>query len=118
MKTPDSLTVPELNAVIRSMPIDEMTGAPFPAPKKWQRVDVGNIECYVGDRICVIALVEKQPDTVSELKQNQLNTETTIIRYLQNEGWIDKEYVYVGMQRFSLKNPPKGFLEGEDGTSA
>jgi hypothetical protein len=86
-------------------------GRPFPVPKEWKRVDVGKIECYVGDRLCVVALVEKQSETIGELKENQVNTEVTIIRYLKGEGWIDKEYIYVGMQKFNLNNPPKGFTD-------
>jgi hypothetical protein len=89
------------------------TGTPFPAPKKWKRVDVGETECYVGDELYAIALVEKQPGTVEELVENQSHAETTVIKYLQGEGFLGKEYVYVGMQRFSLKHPTKGFNEAE-----
>lgn len=106
MQIMNSLQPSELNATIRSMG--------FPAPKAWKRVDCGQIETYVGDGLYVISLVEKCPDNKEEMKENQFKTETTVIKYLQGEGFIEKEYVYVGMQRFSLKNPPKDFFEGED----
>ncbi len=99
------------------MALESDTRMPFPAPKKWERVDVGETECYVGDRLYVLALVENPPETIEELKANQSNTENMVIKYMQSEGFIEKEYVYVGMQRFNLKNPPKGFIE-DDGTAS
>jgi hypothetical protein len=105
MQTMNTLQPFELNATIRQMG--------FPAPKSWHRVDCGQIEAYVGDKLYVIALVEKCPDNIAELKENQSKTEHTVIKYLQSEGFVGKEYVYVGMQRFNLKKPPEGLL-GED----
>lgn len=102
----NTLLPSELNATIRSMG--------FPAPKAWMRVDCGQIETYVGDGLYVISLVEKSPETKAEMTENQFKTETTVIKYLQSEGFIEKEYIYVGMQRFSLKNPPKEFLESDE----
>src|SRR5512137_2929011 len=106
----NTLQSSELNATIRTMG--------FPAPKAWKRVDCGQIETYVGDGLYVVALVEKYPENIEQMKETQFKTEATVIKYLQGEGFIEKEYVYVGMQRFSLKKPPKDFLEGEDGTLA
>ncbi len=104
----NSLQQHELNATIRTMG--------FPAPKAWKRVDCGSIEAYVGDKLYVIALVETCPDNIEQLKENQTKTELTVIKYMQSEGFVGKEYVYVGMQRFNLKKPPQG-LFGEDGTA-
>ena len=118
VKAPDTLSVRELDAIIRSMSLDDDTRQSFPPPKKWKRVDVGETECYVGDELCVVSLIEKQPETMAELTENQCNTEDTIIKYLQSEGWIGKEYIYVGLQRFNLNKPPEGFAEDENGTSA
>ncbi len=111
MNTPDTFTLAELNTIIRSMSVDEVTRQSFPAPNKWTRVDVGEIECYVGDGLYVVAMIERQPETMPEMEKNQINTEAAIIKYMQGEGWIGKEYVYVGMQRFNLKKPPESLDE-------
>lgn len=113
MQTIDTFTPQELNAIIRTMPPDVVFG-PFPAPKKWRRVDVCQTEVYVGDRDYVVALVDKLPETVDDLAKNQVNTEETIVKYLQEEGFIGIEYAYVGMQKFDLQHPPKGLLDAEE----
>jgi hypothetical protein len=113
MQTIDTLTPQELDAIIRNLPSEALLG-PIPRPKKWKRVDVGQIEVYVGDRLYVVALCEKLPQSIDEMASNQVNTEDTVIKYLRSEGWIDEEYAYVGMQRFSLKQPPKGFTNEKD----
>lgn len=107
MQNANTLTPRELDAVIRSLPLDDL--GLIPRPKVWKRVDCGNTEVYVGDRLYIVALVEKLPESIDELTTTQLNTEDTVVKYLRGEGFIDEEYAYVGMQRFSLKNPPKGF---------
>jgi hypothetical protein len=81
----------------------------LPKSKTWKRVNCGQIEAYVGDGIFVVALVEKLPESVDELATNQINTEETIIKYLKSEGFLGEEYAYVGMQRFAIRNHPKGF---------
>ena len=62
--------------------------------------------CYI------IALVDKLPTSKSECKENQLKAEITIIKYLENEGFIGKEHIYVGMQKFEFGTEAKGFIEG------
>ena len=106
MQNADTLTPPELDAIVRTLPEEN---GPYPRPHKWNRVDVGHTEVYVGDSIYIIALVEKLPESVDELASNQVNTEDTVVKYLRSEGFIGEEYSYVGMQRFSLRNHPKGF---------
>ena len=101
MKNTNTLTNEELDTIIRTIP-DELSDEPFPAPKKWIRVDCGEIEVYVGDRMYVIALVEKLTDSETEIVDTQISTEDTVIKYLQNEGFLDDEYAYVGMQRFGM----------------
>lgn len=112
MQTADTLTPPELDAIIRNLPSEAL--GPMPKPKKWKRVDCGTIEVYVGDGLYVVALCEKLPESVDSLVENQVNTEDTVIKYLRNEGFIEEEYAYVGMQRFSLRKPPKGFTDETD----
>ena len=107
MQNANTLTPPELDAIVRNLP--EEVG-PNPRPKKWKRVDCGNVEVYVGDDLYVVALVEKISESVDEVATNQINTEDTVIKYLQSEGFIGKEYAYVGMQRFKLNHPPEGFV--------
>ena len=111
MQNANTLTTPELDAILRTLPDD---AGPYPKPKKWRRVDVGHTEVYVGDRLYIVALVEKLPETIDELATTQVNTEDVVIKYLRSEGFIDEEYAYVGMQRFSLRQPPKGFTNEEE----
>lgn len=113
MQTVNTFTPPELDAILRTLPPDDVFGH-LPSPKKWLRVDVCQTEVYVGDKDYVIALVEKLPKTVDDLTKNQVNTEETIVKYLQNEGFLGVEYAYVGMQRFDLNNPPKGLTDAEE----
>lgn len=108
MQNADTLTPRELDAIIRSIPPDE--DGPFIAPKKWARVDVGNLETYIGDKLYVVTLVEKLPETIDELEANNESAEKIVIRYLQNEGFIDEEYAYVGMQQLDLRKPPLGLV--------
>ena len=107
MQTADTLTPPELDAIVRNLPEDD---GPYIKPKKWKRVDVGQTEVYVGDDLYIVALCEKLPESVDELAKNQVNTEDTVIKYLQSEGFIGQEYAYVGMQRFKLNHPPEGLV--------
>lgn len=109
METINTLSPEELNAVIRNLPPDE--NGPFIAPKKWMRVDVGTLETYVGDKLYVITLVEKLPNSLEEVESNAEFAEQTVIRYLQGEGFIGEEYAYVGLQRFDLKNLPEELQE-------
>lgn len=110
MQTIDTLTPPELDAIIRNLPKER---GPYPRSRKWKRVDVGHIEVYIGDNLYVVALCEKLPESVDDLAKNQANIEDTVIGYLQSEGFVGEEYAYVGMQRFCMRHPPKGFRNGE-----
>ena len=101
----NTLTPEELDAIIRTVPLDEMVLNPMPKPKKWVRVDCGQTEVYVGDRLYIIALVEKIHDTEDEIVSTQLNVEETVVKYLRSEGFIDNDYAYVGMQRFKINSP-------------
>jgi len=97
------LTPQELDSIIRNLPEEAII--PISKPKKWKRVPVGQIEVYIGDNIYVVALVDKLSKSVDELTAAQVNTENTVIKYLQSEGFISKEYAYIGMQRFALNEP-------------
>jgi len=94
----NTLTNQELNELICSIPFENH----LPRPKKWARVDCGEIEVYVGDRLYIVALVEKIPDDIDEVTSNQVNTEETVVKYLRSEGFIDEDYAYIGMQRFKI----------------
>jgi hypothetical protein len=98
----NTFTPRELNEIIRC----HSSISDLPSPKKWQRVDCGETEVYVGDKLFIVALVEKILGNDTEIEAFQLKTQETVIRYLQSEGFIDEEYAYVGMQRFELKNEP------------
>jgi hypothetical protein len=78
----------------------------FSVPKQWQRIDVGHIETYVGDETIVIGMVTIIPKTRKEMEDNNKKAEKIIIKYLQSEGFIGTEYVYVGLQTFNLKRLP------------
>ena len=77
--------------------------------KKWQRVDVGDLEVYVGDRKYVISFVETLPKTSREMEANTLSAEETVMKYLIGEDFVDSEdFLYVGLQRIDLQDPPSG----------
>ena len=104
MENENTLTVKELDSIVRTIPLNEMVANPLPKPKKWVRVDCGQTEVYVGDRMYIVALVEKIPDSEDEVVETQLNVEETVVKYLRSEGFIDNDYAYIGMQRFKLNN--------------
>ena len=112
MQNADTLTPSELDAIIRNNLPNEAVGR-MPKHKEWKRVDCGSIEVYLGDGVYIVVLVEKLPESVDGLVSNQVNTEDTVIKYLRSEGFIKEEYVYVGMQRFTIKIHPKGFTRNE-----
>ena len=70
-------------------------------------MDVGTTEVYVGDELYVIAMVNARPITRDIMKKNNDAVEKTVTRYLQAEGFINNEYVYVGMQTLKLDDLPK-----------
>lgn len=71
--------------------------------KKWQRVDVGNIECYVGDETLVVTVLNRKPiKHKNGMTKNNIDIEHTVTRYLRGEGFIGKEYVYVAMQTIDI----------------
>jgi hypothetical protein len=100
-----NISMPELNALVHGFPCED---GPLPPAKNWVRVDVGDLETYVGDRLYVVTLVETLPDSVEEIKQFGASAEATVIKYLQGEGFIDNEFLYIGLQRFDLQNPLDG----------
>jgi hypothetical protein len=74
----------------------------------WKRVDVGTLETYVGDSLYVITLIDQLPTSLEEAASNGLSAEDTVIRYLQGEGFLGEEFVYLGLQRFDKNNLPDG----------
>jgi hypothetical protein len=75
--------------------------------KEWKRADCGKIEVYVGDELYVVAVINRKPIKYkSGLVKNNKAIEKTIIRYLQSEGFIGNEYVYVGMQTIDINLLP------------
>jgi hypothetical protein len=104
MTTENTLTPEELDAIIRTIPMDERLPEPLPKPKKWVRIDCGQTEVYVGDKLYIIALVEKIHDSEDEIVATQLSVEETVVKYLRSEGFIDNDYAYVGMQRFKVNS--------------
>ena len=108
MTTINTLNPQELNAIIRNIPPDNH-GA-FAIPKGWTRVDVGNLETYVGDSIYIITLIEKLPRTMTEMESDNMSVEQVVTKYLRDEGFIGEEYAYIGLQRFDLANPPEGLI--------
>jgi hypothetical protein len=113
MKNKESLSNFELNNLVVNCPILENEDKHF--AKDWKRVDVGDLEVYVGDRKYVVAFVEEIPKTAEEMKTNTLSTEETIMRYLIGEGFVDEEdFLYVGLQLMDINDIPEDFGE-EDG---
>jgi hypothetical protein len=109
MKTLDNITLPELDGLVEHFPCED--GLKLPPAKEWKRVDVGSIEVYVGfpgaGLSYVVGLIEKIPQSMNELEANGESAENVIIKYLQSEGFIGEEFIYIGLQRFDLQNPPE-----------
>ena len=96
----------ELNSYVVSYPRED---GQLPPAKNWQRIgNVEGMELFVGDRTYVIALVTVRPKNMAALRQNTKAAETTAIAYLQREGFIDNEYLYIGLQDIDTTNLPKG----------
>jgi hypothetical protein len=94
MKIPTS----ELNEWIAMFPSDE----PNPPAKNWVHVTVGELDTYVGDKLYVISLNSKSPQSMDELNRTKEISEEFIIKYLRREGFIENEYLYVGLQDIKL----------------
>ncbi len=75
--------------------------------KHWIRVDVGKIEVYVGDNICVIAFINNNPKSMHEMVAYNEQVEKTVVKYLRSEGFIGEDLVFVGMQTINMENLPK-----------
>lgn len=90
----------ELNWYIMSAP--NLLGKPLPPAKQWSRIDVGQIETYVGDGVYVIAVVNKRPADAEEMKENGVKAQKLVVSYLMSEGFIDKDFLFIGLQTFDL----------------
>lgn len=93
------MTDAELNSYVIALRND--AGGYFPAAKSWQRIDVGDIETYVGDRLYVIAIAKETPSE-TDIDEVAVAIQTQVIKYLQSEGFIDAEFLYIGLQEFRL----------------
>lgn len=98
-----------MNKILKSELDSNIVQYGMPAPKMWRRVDVGTLETYVGDDVYAMAFINQIPNTIEEMELNNKRAEETVIRYLQAEGFIGKEYIYMGLQRFDLQHLPQGF---------
>ncbi len=94
----------QLNEIISSLPISlNIDGSPGKV-KTWVTVNIGDIETHVGDRSYIISFVDKLQPTVEKAEIQGIAIEEMIIKYLMNEGFIDTEYAYIGMQLFDATN--------------
>jgi hypothetical protein len=89
----------ELNSIISQLlPPNGLNATPA---KKWIRVDVGNIETYVGDKYYIISVIYVNTSDVEKLKQIGIDYKKVTVQYLKNEGFIESdEYAYIGLERF------------------
>ncbi len=111
-QVPDNITLPELNGLVEHFPTEDKIK--MPPAQEWKRVDVGDIEVYVGYPAegfhYVVGLVEKIPHSIEEIDKNGESAENVIIKYLQSEGFIGEEFIYIGLQRFDLQHPPTDMM--------
>lgn len=77
-------------------------GKPLPSAKRWIRIDVGEIETYVGDEVYVISIVNKRPADIEEMKENSIKAQKIVVSYLMSEGFINKDFLFIGLQTFDL----------------
>ena len=80
----------------------------FEAASKWKRCDVGPVEAYVGDETYVVAILSTPFKTVEELHINAAKARTSTLKYLQSEGFLGENYVYIAIQELDLQNLPEG----------
>lgn len=96
----NTYTPQELNDILLTLPFIEQ----LPTPKKWVRVDCGQTEVYVGDRLYIVALVDETTADIEKITETQIKVEQTVVKYLQNEGFIDNDCAYIGIQKFKIKS--------------
>jgi len=73
--------------------------------KKWIKVQIGRYEVYVGDRAYVVTLVDTPASDNEEMMKNNLIAEEFVTRYLEDEDFVENEWIYLGLQRFSKNYP-------------
>jgi hypothetical protein len=81
---------------------------------KWRKMnDIGNVEVYLGDSSYVIAIIHLRPKDVPDidkLADAYRRVKEKVMKYLQDEGFIGTEYIYLALQELDLQNPPDGLL--------
>lgn len=78
----------------------------FDGANKWQRIDIGDFETYVGDNCYVITIISSHLINLYSQEQVCNKVRETVIRYLQGEGFVSGDYIYIGLQEIDLQNPP------------
>ena len=94
------MTNAELNSYVIALRNDD--GGYYPAAKHWQRIDVGNIETYVGDRLYIVSVVAVKDNDADNHESFVIAVQKRVVRYLSAEGFIDAEFLYIGLQDFKL----------------
>lgn len=107
-----TITVEELNAYIVNL--SDQNGR-LPKAKSWVQVDnFKDIELWVGDGLYVVSIIKDVPKTKTDLEQNALKAKDTVLKWLQDEGFITHEHFYVGLQDLPVNKLPTGLTLGDE----
>jgi hypothetical protein len=84
--------------------------------KNWTHLTKGEVELYVGDNRMVLAFYKSDARSQEELELINVRTREATVAYLRNEGFIQSNWIYVGLQNapFSAMD----FFESEEGLDA
>lgn len=75
--------------------------------------DIGNVEVYLGDSAYIVAIIHLCPKDMPDIKDlpaAYARVKEKVMKYLQDEGFVGTEYIYLALQELDLQNPPDGLL--------
>lgn len=75
--------------------------------------DIGNVEVYLGDSAYIVAIIHLSPKDmpdIFDLPVAYQRVKDTVLKYMQGEGFVGTEYIYLALQEFDLQTPPSGLL--------
>ncbi|HQI46557.1 MAG TPA: hypothetical protein PLC59_10920 [Bacteroidales bacterium] len=98
MKNSNFLTTYDLDVIFDNWP--KHTFNVDSKPQKWKQINAGQHEIYLGDNMFIVVRLKTMPDSNEVMLQEKIKTEKTIVKYLQSEGFIGEQYVYVEVFKF------------------
>lgn len=91
----------DLNFWITTLPFDEDTT--FKVPKQWKRFNISSIDTYLGDDKYVVTVHPIDAITMDDIGKDKESVEEVVVKYLRAEGFLNKHYLYLGMQGINVE---------------